>query len=142
MTEGKFEKVQYTDKRLYGPQKFVLCGFSAAAQPMFGNVLAKAGLDGVGVVWADDTLTEKTLSELHELPDNTGAGTESTLPRAIIVSGITENQLHSLMAICRQSGMKNALWAALTPTSETWQLVQLLNELKAEQVALSKQRKR
>jgi hypothetical protein len=34
--------------------------------------------------------------------------------------------------------MQQALWATLTPTSETWTLEALLAELAAEQQALSK----
>ena len=56
------------------------------------------------------------------------------------MSGITENQLHSLMAVCRKSGMQPALWAALTPHSQKWPLAQLLGELQAEQQALAKKR--
>jgi len=33
--------------------------------------------------------------------------------------------------------MKPALWAAMTPTSQTWPLEQLLEELQAERKALS-----
>ncbi|MGA6925806.1 MAG: DUF3783 domain-containing protein, partial [Desulfosarcina sp.] len=59
----------------------------------------------------------------------------------IVVSGITENQLHALMTLTRESGMQPALWAALTPTSETWTLKQLLAELQAEREAFSRQRR-
>lgn len=138
MTEGKFEKVRQTDKKLYGPEKLLLCGFTAAAHPLFEDILKKAGLWNVDVVWVNEGYGKHTLSQLIDLPDNTGVGKESTLPRAIIVSGITENQLHALMTICRESGMKRALWAVLTPTSEKWALENLIEDLKAEQKALTK----
>ena len=38
--------------------------------------------------------------------------------------------------------MKPALWAAVTPTSETWTLGQLLEELQAEKVAMEKMAER
>ncbi len=85
---------------------------------------------------------KETLSELLSLPDGTGAGTGSDLPRAVVVSGITENQLHGLMTVCRKTGMQQSLWAALTPTSETWPLAQLLSELQAERKALSERKKK
>jgi hypothetical protein len=83
-----------------------------------------------------------SLADLLSLPDQTGADMASDLPRAIIVSGISENQLHGLMTMCRKTGMQQSLWAALTPTSETWPLAQLLTELQAERKALSKRRKK
>jgi hypothetical protein len=140
MTDATFEKVTQTDEPMYGPKKLILCGFPAQAQPKLMMVLEMVGLQDVPVVWANQGDGQSTLSDLVRLPNQTGADSGSTLPRAIIVSGITQNQLHNLMAVCRKSGMQQALWAALTPTSETWPLIQLLKELQAERKALSKNR--
>lgn len=137
MTDGTFQKVQRSDTPMYGPEKLLLCGFPAEAQSKFAAVLEMAGLAQTPVVWANHENAGQTLSALLDLPDGTGSGRDSTLSRAVIVSGITENQLHSLMAVCRKSGMKQALWAALTPTSETWTLDGLLEELNKERKALS-----
>jgi len=142
LTDGMFEKVQHSDKRMYGTQKLLLCGFSSQAQPKFMTVLKMAGLGDVAVVWANQEDRKETLSALLDLANGSGAGRGSTLPRAIIVSGITDNQLHGLMNVCRQTGMRQPLWAALTPTSETWPLTQLLAELQAERKALSRHRRK
>ena len=142
MTDATFEKVQHTENRMYGAPKLLLCGFTAAGQSKFSSVLKLAGLEDVPLVWVNEDNQEQTLSALLALPDGMGAGRGSSLPRAIIVSGITENQLHGLMTICRKTGMQKALWAALTPTSETWPLAQLLDELQAERNALSKNRQK
>lgn len=138
MTDGTFEKVQHSDSRMYGPPKLLLCGFSTPAQPKFMAVLKMVGLQDVAVVWVNEENQKMTLSGLLGLPNDTGVGTGSALPRAIIVSGIKEKQLHGLMNMCRKTGMQKTLWAALTPTSETWPLAQLLTELEAERLALSK----
>ncbi len=138
MTDGTFEKVQHSDNRLYGPQKLLVCGFPAAAQPKFNAVRQMAGLMRVPVVWANQDDRDRPIAALLDLPDDVGAGIDSTLPRAIVVCGITENQLHALMSSCRQAGMQQTLWAVLTPTSETWPLIQLLDELQAERDALAK----
>mgnify|MGYP001059991240 CR=1 FL=1 len=140
MTDGTFEKIRQSDQRMYGVPKLILCGFPAAAQSKLLMVLEMVGLRDLPVVWAGDKDERSTLADLLQLPDQTGAGSDSALARAIIVSGITQNQLHGLMTVCRQSGMQQALWAALTPTSETWPLANLLAELQAERKALSKSR--
>ncbi|MFO7713609.1 DUF3783 domain-containing protein [Desulfosarcina sp.] len=140
MTNGAFEKVQHSDNRMYGPPKLLLCGFPASAQPKFMAVLQLAGLQDVARVWANQDHQEETLLALLGLPDGSGGGSGSDLPRAIIVSGITENQLHGLMTVCRKTGMQPPLWAVLTPTSETWPLVRLLAELQAERKTLSERR--
>jgi hypothetical protein len=138
MTDATFEKITSSDKLLYGPEKLIVCGFSADVQPKFETVLRMAGLEQVPTVWALESQADSRLSELAALPSGAGQGESSTLPRAIIVAGISEGQLQTLMAVCRKTGMKQALWATLTPTSETWQLKDLLAELLAERKALQK----
>jgi len=140
MPDAKFEKVTLSDKPLYGPKKLIVCGFAAQAQPKFEAVRQMAGLNDVPLVWALDNQSEIRLSDLVNLADGAGKGMPSTLPRAVIVAGITENQLRTLMTVCRKTGMKQALWAALTPTSETWMLKELLAELSAERQALKKKK--
>ena len=136
MTDAGFEKISLSDKQLYGPEKLIVCGFSADVQPKFEAVINMAGLEQVPIVWVLDHQSDTRLSELAALPHGSGRGQSSNLPRAIIVSGITERQLQALMAVCRKTGMKQALWATLTPTSETWLLKDLLAELSAERDAL------
>jgi hypothetical protein len=136
MTDATFEKVTLSDKPLYGPEKLIVCGFSADTQPKFEMVLDMAGLKQVPLVWALEHQADTRLFELAALPPGAGRGESSTLPRAIIVAGITERQLQTLMAVCRKTGMKQALWATLTPTSEAWLLKDLLAELTAERKAL------
>ncbi len=139
MTDATFEKVTLSDKPLYGPEKLIVCGFAADAQPKFDIVLDMAGLKQVPLVWALERQLDTRLSELTALPPGAGRGESSALPRAIVVAGITERQLQTLMAVCRKAGMKQALWATLTPTSETWQLKELLAELLAERKAMQNQ---
>ncbi len=132
MAEARFEKVSRSDTPLYGPRKMVLCGFGRDAQPRFKTVLEMAGLGDLPLVWVSARDRTAPLAELFERPADSGEGVGSALPRALIMAGITENELHRLMDICRRTGMRNALWAALTPTSESWPLETLLAELSAE----------
>ncbi|MGB5987424.1 MAG: DUF3783 domain-containing protein [Desulfobacterales bacterium] len=141
MSEDTFSKVSRSDSLLYGPPKLILCGFPAAAQPKLQKVLAMVGLEKIPAVWAAENQTQMTLTELLELPAGSGEGQSSSLPRTLIVSGITENQLHGLMNACRQSGMQGALWATLTPTSESWTLKYLLEHLLAERETFRQQQR-
>jgi hypothetical protein len=140
MADAKFEKVTHSDKPFYGPRKLLVCGFDDKAQPEFKNLLQTAGIKEIPVVWVLSGQADTVLADLFALPDNSGRGISSTLPGAIVVSGITENELHRLMNTCRKTGMPPALWAALTPTSETWSLKSLLAELTAERKAMSQKK--
>ncbi len=141
MAEARFEKLTDSNTVLYGPRKLLLCGFGREAQPKFQNVLAMAGLAGVPLVWAAAEDAAAIVGELFQRSDGAGAGVGSALPRAVIVAGITEKELLTLMHVCRKTGMKTALWATLTPTSETWTLKDLLEELSAERCQLEKKRR-
>ena len=138
-----FEKIERSKQCLYGPRKLLLCGFSASAQNKFKSLLGILGLEGVPLVWVTRDEAEKLMKELFSQVHGSGAGKDSGLPRAIIAGGITQQELHRLMSGCRQGGMQQSLWAALTPTSEDWTLSQLLAALVAEAKAMAgKKRKK
>ena len=116
MTDSDFQKVTQSDEPLYGPRRLLLCGFAAEVQSNFHKLLEMIGLSGLGLVWVTEDQADMQVGELVQLDDGAGADASSNLPRAIIMSGITQNELHLLMAGCRKSGMKRPLWATLTPT--------------------------
>jgi hypothetical protein len=122
MTDAEFQKVTQSDNLLYGPRKLLLCGFAADVQAKFNELLRMIGLSELPLVWVTEDQADIHVGELVQLEDGTGAGTSSLLPRAIIMSGITQKELHLLMSGCRKSGMQQPLWATLTPSSETWLL--------------------
>jgi len=138
MSKAMFEKITESDIPLYGPKKILLCGFPQAAHPKFIKVLEYAGIPDVPVIWVTDGLSNSRISELLEMPASTGTGIDSSLSRAILVAGISQKQLHSLMEVCRKTGMKQALWATVTPISEKWSVNDLLRELEEERRALNK----
>ena len=137
MVDATFEKVTTSDQSLYGPRKLLLCGFPSEAQSKFETVLEMVGLGDVPKIWVSEDQGDMVLSALLQLPDNNGASISSSLPRTIVVAGISQNELINLMTVCKKAGMMNALWATLTPTSENWALQQLIAELAAEQKAMA-----
>jgi hypothetical protein len=137
MSTPGFEKIGRSDTCLFGPRKLLLCGFGPEAQEKFKALLEMLGLSRLALVWLSQGQSEEPIGNLVGLADGTGTAQPSNLPRAVIVCGITQNELHQLMSGCRKAGMKQALWAALTPTSIQWPLKHLLAELEAERRAFS-----
>ena len=140
--DATFEKVSPSEKPLYGPRKLLLCGFSEQVQPNFARLLELIELSGIPKVWVSDDQAGTRVDELLALDDGAGFGRPSHLRRAIIMAGITRNEMHRLMSGCRQAEMKPPLWATLTPVSETWVLEDLIEELSAERAALQKKSRR
>jgi len=140
MSEGGFKKIQDSERCIYGPRKFMLTGFAAGVQDKFKSLVETLGFSDVALVWATEEQSGSIIDDLVQLPDGTGAGRSSSLPRAIIVGGVSEKELQDLISGCRKAGLKQVLWATLTPTSVTWPLQHLLSELAAEHTALSQKK--
>ncbi len=140
MSDAEFQKVTHSEENLYGPRKLLLCGFAADIHSKFSELLNMIGITELPLVWVTEDQADTRVGDLIQLEDGSGTGASSSLPRAIIMSGITQKELHTLMSGCRQSEMQQPLWATLTPTSETWPINDLLKELAAEHRAMQQRR--
>ncbi len=140
MSKGSFKKIRNSGRYLYGPRKLLLTGFAGGVHAKFKTLMDKMGFADVDLVWAAEDQSALTIEDLAQLPDGSGSGRSSSLQRAVIVGGVTEKELHSLISGCREAGLKQVLWATMTPTSVTWQLQRLLDELAAEHAALSRKK--
>lgn len=137
MSQGSFEKVEISSKKMYGPRKIALCGYALSEHQMFIQLLESNQLTPLPLVFAEDADLEKSLGQIMALPDQYGSGKDSQIPRAVILSGITEAELHLIMKAYRGLELPKPLWAVLTPVSESWTLDELLEELTAESKALN-----
>lgn len=136
MSKTTFQKVGASARPLYGPRAMLVCGFSPAEQQAVVELISGMGITTLSMVFAAQADGTARLSALLAQPDQSGKSSESDLARAIVLSGITENELHRILAAYRQSGLPRPLWATLTPTSENWPLSELLAELDAERRAM------
>ena len=133
--DGSFNKVEKSDRRMYGERKIIVCGYPATEHLLILAVMARAGLEDVPVVFPDESCLEKTMADVVVLENNFGKGENSKMRRAVVISGLTERELHNAMDSYRDIGLPGQLWAVLTPTTESWTLKQLLDELAAERDA-------
>ena len=132
MSEGNFEKIQESDERMYGPKGILVCGYPPPEHRFFALFMEKAGFSDKPIIFAKTEDAGKTLKELLGLNSGWGMGEPTDLPRAVIMSGFTQNEVHRIMVAYRQAGLPTQLWATLTPVSENWLLSDLLRELVKE----------
>ena len=132
MSEGNFEKIQESDERMYGPKGILVCGYPPPEHRFFALFMEKAGFSDRPIIFAKTEDAGKTLKELLGLNSRWGMGEPTDLPRAVIMSGFTQNEVHRIMVAYRQAGLPTQLWATLTPVSENWLLSDLLRELVKE----------
>ncbi len=139
--KGQFTKIGKSEKRLYGPTVLLVCGYPEEERGDFLRLADKAGITGIPVVFASSRDLGKSVGEILTREDRAGFAEISDMPRAVIMSGLTQNELHHLMASYREAGLARQIWATLTPVSERWPLDHLLNELQAEDRAVKDKRK-
>lgn len=138
--ETTFRPVGDTDSRMHGATAVLASGFSVADQQTLRDMMDAAGLQDVGIVFITAGALPLTLAALAALPAGTHAGETAELPRALVMSGLTERQLHAMMDSYRQSGLPRPLWASVTPTSADWTIKTLLVELLKEREAMRQAR--
>ena len=141
MSKGTFQKLDNSTERLFGPKALVICGYGPAEHRPLLNALEQIGFGDRPLIFVNDKDTGKTLKEVLSAEDRSGLGVPSDLPRAMIMSGFTQEEVHVLMSLYRQAELPPQLWATLTPVSETWCLGALLTELTAEAEAVKKRDK-
>jgi hypothetical protein len=131
-----FNRIERSDKRMYGPRGLLICGYPEEERTIFLDFISKLNMEDVPVIFAGNTGIEKTMGTLLNQKSKEGITGPSDLPRSVIMSGLSQDELHRLMGTYREAGFVSQIWASLTPVNETWTLKALLIELLAEARAM------
>ena len=134
--EGEFNRIDKSEKKMYGQRGLLVCGYPEEERGSFIEFIAKINISDIPVIFAVNNDVEKSLGELFACEYMAGITGPSDLPRSIIMSGLSQNELHDLMGAYREAGFVSQIWASLTPTSEAWTLKDLLIQLLAEARAM------
>jgi len=134
---GGFTKVTGSNhKRLYGDRCVLVCGYTVLDQDALLVMMERFNFNDVNAIFAGAADMDRVVGKILREPNGYGRGQESPLPRAVVLSGVTEKELNTFMAAWKHLGLPAQNWAALTPTSEAWPLVDLLAELDMERIAM------
>jgi hypothetical protein len=142
MTDGTFEKLGKSEERMYGPKGILVCGYPIAEHEPLANALEKLGFGDRPIIFITDNELAETLKDVLTYENRSGIGQPSDMPRAVIMSGFTQEEVHRFMSAYRQAGLPSQLWGTLTPASESWSVSLLLKELAAEDEAMKRQRRK
>jgi len=135
---GRFAKIGKTGKRMYGPGGLVVCGYPQEERADFIELIEEVDLGDIPIVFATSQDLETGMGDILRRENSSGIGGDSGMPRAVVMSGLTQNELHRLMTTYKRTGRPRQIWATLTPFSEEWTLKHLLQELQAEEGAMTK----
>ena len=131
-----FKAVGDSDERLHGHPAIIVAGHPAAEQETVKGLLTTLDMSDVALIVVTTETLDTSLAELSQLADGAGLGQEAHLPRAAIMSGLTERQLHAVMKGYGTTGLARPIWASVTPTNSSWPVKAMLVELLKEQEAL------
>ena len=138
MSHGKLKVVGGSKKRMYGPRCMLVCGFSPDQRKTILNMTKNKKFKNIPMVFTAEgdrlELMENMVIREHQI----GLDSECQLERAIIMSGLTEKELHQTMAAYKKLKLPKPLWATLTPTSEKWTVEALVNELTNERLSFER----
>jgi len=134
--ETTFRPIGNSDQRLHGHTAVLISGFSASEQQQLHALFRQWDLNSVPLILIGADTLPLTLAQATRLPDRTNFGQTPELPRAVVMSGLMERQLHRLMQGYREEGFPRPLWASITPHSESWTVKYLLVELLKEREAM------
>ncbi|MFZ0241601.1 MAG: DUF3783 domain-containing protein [Desulfobacterales bacterium] len=140
MNEGTFQAIDSSGRRMHGPKGLVICGFPADEHDPLADAMGQIGFGDRPLIFAAEKDLARPLIEVLSAGDRSGMGQVGPLPRAIIMSGFLQSEVHTLMTAFRQAGLPRQLWATLTPVSENWTLAALLAELAEEDRAMQPKR--
>ena len=134
--DGTFRAVGASDAKMHGATAVLVSGFTVEDQKALRSLMDRNGLSDVPAVYIVAAFLDLSLSELARLPAESRAGETAELPRCVVMSGLSEKQLHALMDSYREASLPRPHWASVTPTSETWSIKKLLIELLKESEAM------
>jgi len=134
--EGTFRKVETSNEPMYGARAMLVCGHAEVEQHAIRLLLNRMGREDLPVISVGNDDGEQTLLDLAARPGGSGLGEPSDMERTIVLSGITQNELHEVMPAYRTLELPRTLWAVMTPSSEKWTIRALIEELGAERQAL------
>jgi hypothetical protein len=134
--DGTFRPVGDSDVRMHGSAAVLVSGFEVDEQKALRSLMDTRGLEAIPTVYIVEAFLDCSLAELSAMGNETRAGETAKLPRAIVMSGFSERQLHALMDGYREASLPRPHWASVTPTSALWSIKRLLIELMKEREAL------
>ncbi len=138
MSHTKLKRVGDSKKRMYGPRCMLVCGFSSDERRTILSMTKNKKLKDIPVVFTAIKDRLELMKNMLTREHQTGLDGDCELERAIIMSGLTEKELHQTMAAYKKLKLPKPLWATLTPTSEKWTVEALIAELSNERLSFEK----
>jgi hypothetical protein len=135
-----FQRIDESDETSPGPRAVLVCGFATDILAALRGVLERCGAPDHRVVFCSRDMVKQTLKQALEATEPAPPAAPDTLPRAMVLSGMTGTQLQAFLSEFKASKLPRPIFASVTPINLGFQVGKLLVELLAEQREMSKRR--
>jgi hypothetical protein len=132
------KKVGASRQKMFGPRGILVCGFSTDHRKAILKMFGDKKFNKISVIFTGEKDSDTLLKNIFGRDHQTGMEETCGLAPAIIMSGLTEQELHYTMTTYKKTGLPRPLWATLTPTSQNWTVTALVDELNSERLHFEK----
>jgi len=143
MSDAKFQAIKRDDKQRFGTRAILLCGYSREELKTVRQLLQNIGVQDVRVLMISEELLGMTLGRALETVEQQRADSDELvqrLPRILLFSGLTGQEVHSVMDQYKSTGLPRPIFASATEHSVKLPLPELITELISEQRAMMAKR--
>ena len=135
MSDDDFEALSEDEQAGLGPAAVLLAGFEAAEETPISQLLSGAGAPEHALIRCRVSMLDQTLHDALAEPAPGELARADQLPRVLILSGLSNRQLHAVIDGFADTGLRRPVWASATENSLQMTLKALLTHLLAEQQA-------
>ena len=133
-----FKKVGGSRQKMFGPRGILVCGFSTDLRKAILEIFEDKKFKKITVIFTGENDGDALVKNMFSRDHQAGMAENCSLTPAIVMSGLTEQELHYTMAAYKKTGLPRPLWATLTPTSQNWTVAALVDELNTERLHFEK----
>ena len=134
--ESTFEALDKESDATLGPPGVLLIGFDSTETGNISELLTAAGAPGHQVVTCTTTMGEWTVEKALLGNDEGRLLPVGGVPRVMLLSGLTDRQVDSVLDSYNATGLPRPIFAVTTPENLGFTVLQLLEDLMAEREAL------
>mgnify|MGYP000870061606 CR=1 FL=1 len=140
MTDATFRKLDDSNQRGPGPRIILIGGFQANEVVLLKEFVDKTFTDKIRLRLCTANMLEKTLGDALSRPVEDNPAPPDKLPRFLLLSGMSNQEIHALINRYGSTGLPRPMFAATTPANMNFMLRQLLLELLQEHKAMMARR--
>jgi Domain of unknown function (DUF3783) len=136
MSQAEFRRIDQDEGGPLGPDAVLLCGYSIEESRGISSLLGRIEASGHRVILCTEAMLGQTLAEALGTADEALPVPPDKLPRVIVLSGMTGEQVRALLDQYSALKLPRPIFATVTPTNRSFTVRDLLVDLLKEHRAV------